>query len=269
MHTFVKNVEGAFPQALVPKFFAVADNATVDLVDLLKAPVNHEGGQDLAANSAGAVGHHRLVLHPVIFAGFQLSDEVVSGIHIGHDGVFEFADLRLIRIAAVEKDNVITLLYELVDLLRLQMAATADDPRIVDTQFFWHPEGDNLIAHFHAEFRKVRFTALGPLELDAAEVLLGFAHISLAGIHIPADGAIDAVGGDDNATEKPQAFTEIPLPQTDRLRVGYGAELVVEQDLFLHASSLRSSCCARKLALAAVVQRLSPILRFSGGQHTE
>lgn len=205
VHTLVKDIEGAFPQSLVAELFAVADNAAVDLIDLFEAAVLHQRGENLAANTAGAVGDYWLVLHPVVLAGLQLINEVVRGFDIRDDGVFEFANFRFHGISSVEEDNLITAFFnQLVDFFRLEVDAATDDAVGIDLEFTRSAEGHNFVADLHRELREVLSAALTPLELHGVErgILLRLLDVLLARIQVTADGAVDAVFGDqDSALE--------------------------------------------------------------------
>ena len=209
MHAPVENIQGTLPKALVPVLFAVADDAAVDLVDLLEPAVLHQRAQDFAANAARAIRDHRLVLQVVVLAGFDLPDEVVSGAHIRHDGVFELADLRLHGVAPVEEDNLVAaLLYQLVHFLRLQVHAAADHAVFVHLQLVRGAEGHDLVTHLHGQAREVVRRARGPLEfhlLEAGE-FAGTAHVLLAAGQRAADGAVDAVLADEDAPLQLQLF---------------------------------------------------------------
>ena len=120
VHTAIEDVQGALPEAGIPIFFAVAHDAAINLVDLFEATILHQGAQHLAADATGAVTDDWLILHPVIFAAFQLLDEVMGGVDIRHHSIFKLADLRLHSVATIKEDNIITAFFnQLVDLFRL------------------------------------------------------------------------------------------------------------------------------------------------------
>lgn len=234
VHALVKDIHRAFPQAVVTVLFAIADNAAVNLVDLIKTAVFHQRGQDLAANTAGAIGHHRLVLHPVILAGFELGDEIVRGLHVRDDGIFKLANFRLHGIAPIKEDDLLAaLLDELVDLFWLEVHAASDDAILIHLELARRAEGHDFIADLDRQAREVIRPALGPLELHLfkARVLAGLAHIALAGIHVTADGAVDAVLRDEDAALEPQFLAQGALPQHDRGGILDGSEAVVEENL--------------------------------------
>src|SRR5699024_4022282 len=152
-HALVEDVEGTLPQTPVAELFAVADDAAVDLVDLLETTVDHQGAEDLAADAAGAVGHHRFVLQIVILAGFDLLDEVVGGVNVVHHGVSEVADLGLHVVAAIEEDHLVTaFLDELVYLLRFEVDTAADDAVLIHLDLIRCPECHDLIADLDGQF---------------------------------------------------------------------------------------------------------------------
>ena len=69
-HAIVKDIERAFPQAVVTKLLTILYDAAVNLIHLPKTAVFHEAGEDFAADAARAVRDHRLVLDIVILATF-------------------------------------------------------------------------------------------------------------------------------------------------------------------------------------------------------
>src|SRR5699024_10374951 len=216
-----------------PVLLAVADDAAVDLVDLLKAAVLHQRAEHLTPDPAGAVADDRLVLHPVVLAALQFLDEVVGGLHIRDDGVLEPADFGLHRVTPIEEDDVVAaLLDQLVDLFRLQVGSSPNDAVLVDLQLTRRAEGDDLVAHLDGQAREVLRPALRPLELHALEagVFAGAARVLLAGMQGATDGAVDAVFGDKDAPGQSEAVAELLLPQHYRRRVRDGREPVVQQD---------------------------------------
>ena len=62
VHSRVKEVERAFPQALIGEDFAVANDAAVELVDLVKAPILHHRRQHFATHATRAVGNYGSIL---------------------------------------------------------------------------------------------------------------------------------------------------------------------------------------------------------------
>jgi hypothetical protein len=70
-HAFVEHVQRTFPQAFVAERLAVADDAARNLVHLGETPIEHGRTEDLAANSAGAVGDDGLVFEVVVLAAVQ------------------------------------------------------------------------------------------------------------------------------------------------------------------------------------------------------
>ena len=233
VHALVKDIHGAFPQAIIAVLFAVAHDATIDLVDLLEAPVLHQRGQDLAADTTGAVRHHRLILHPVILAGFDFLDEVMRGFHIGHDRIFKLANLCLHGVAAVKEDDLLaTFFYQLIYLFWLEVHAAANDAVFIHLQLARRAKGHDFIAHLDRKPREVIRAAFRPLELHAlkAGVFLGLADIALAGFHIAANGAVDAMLGNEDAPLEPQGLTQGALPQHDCGGIFDGGKAVIQEN---------------------------------------
>ena len=137
---------------------------------LLKTAVNHGRRENLAANAAGAVGDDWLLFEVVVLAAFELTDEIVGGIGLGHDGVLELADFGLKSVAAVEKDHLVaTLLDQFVDLGGLQVLAAVGYARLIDLDLIWAGKSHQFFAGFHAQPRKIFAGALRPLEIDLSE----------------------------------------------------------------------------------------------------
>ncbi|MEN9660356.1 MAG: hypothetical protein RLZZ443_285 [Actinomycetota bacterium] len=196
LHAAVEDVERALPQALVLEALAVANDAALDLVDLFEAAVDHDGRKNFATDSTGAVGHDWLVFEVVVLAAFELFDKVVSGLNIWHDGVLELADLRLKRVAAIEKDDLIAALFdELVDLVWLEVHAAVGHTAAVNLDLIRQGESDELLAMLDAQTRKIVAGAIAPLEVDLAEtrVFASLAYVLLKRAHRTTEGSVDAV----------------------------------------------------------------------------
>ena len=54
-HPIVEDIERAFPQRIIAKLFAIFHDASIDLIDLFKSIFNHDGRENFAANSSGAI----------------------------------------------------------------------------------------------------------------------------------------------------------------------------------------------------------------------
>ena len=65
-HAAVENIQGAFPQTIIPESFAVFVDAAIDLIDILKTMFFHEHADHFAANTTGAISDYRLVLYGVV-----------------------------------------------------------------------------------------------------------------------------------------------------------------------------------------------------------
>ena len=149
MHALIEHVERALPQGLIAVLFAVAHNTAVDLVDLFESAVFHEGGEDFASNTAGAVGDDGFIFQIVILTGFDLADKVVGGAHIGHHGVLELTDFGLECVASVEEDDFIAAFFhELVHLFGFEVHAAADHAVFVYFELVGSAERHDFIARF-------------------------------------------------------------------------------------------------------------------------
>src|SRR3954454_23695236 len=89
---------------------AGADDAPVELVDLLEAARAHQAGQHLAPDPARAVGDDGAALELVPAPLVELPDEVAGVRDVRHHGAAETADLRLDRVASVEEDHLVATL---------------------------------------------------------------------------------------------------------------------------------------------------------------
>lgn len=65
-HAVIEHVQAALPQAVITKFFAVLHDTAVYLVHVFEAAVFHEWRQNLAADTARAVGDNLFVLQMVV-----------------------------------------------------------------------------------------------------------------------------------------------------------------------------------------------------------
>lgn len=54
-HPIVEDIERSFPQRIIAKLFAIFHDATIDLIDLFKSIFNHDGRENFATNTAGAI----------------------------------------------------------------------------------------------------------------------------------------------------------------------------------------------------------------------
>ena len=112
MHAAIEDIEAAFPETLVSKLLAVANDAAFDLVHLFETAVEHDRTQDLAAYATGAVGDDWLVFEVVIFPTLDFIDEVVSGFNVGNHCVLELADFCLEGVSAIEENDFVASLLD-------------------------------------------------------------------------------------------------------------------------------------------------------------
>src|SRR5699024_288184 len=234
VHALVEDIEGTVPVTGGAEGLAVADDAAIELIDLFETAVLHQHGQDLAADSARTVGDDWLVLEIVVFAGFDLGDEVAGGVRVGNDGVPELSDLGLHRVAAVEEDDVITaLIEEFVQRSRLEVLPSALDTVVGHLDLIGGAEGDELRADLHAQTRAVIALSVGPFDIGVLERSVGLrsAHVLFDVEDVSAHCRVDAVLRHDDATFEPEALGQRVLPQFDRLGVGQWGEDVEQDDL--------------------------------------
>ncbi len=143
----VEYVERTLPETLVAECFAVPDDAAFDLVDLTESSAEHRSTEDLAANPARAIGHHRFVLEVIVFSRFDFADEVVCGCDVGNNRTGEPTDSRFKGVATVEKDDIVTAFGDqLVDFTGGQMNTTVGHAVCVDRDFVWRSERNKLVS---------------------------------------------------------------------------------------------------------------------------
>jgi len=103
----IEGVERALPETVISKLVTVANDATIDLVDLAKAAILHDDRENFAANTTSAIGDDRLIFEMVVLTALDLSDKLLRGSYIRHDRILKFTDLRLESITAIEEDDFI------------------------------------------------------------------------------------------------------------------------------------------------------------------
>ena len=115
------------------------------------------------------------------------------------------------------------------------MHAAANDAVLIHLQLVGSTESHNLVACLHGQAGEVLRATLGPLELHVLEagVLAGFLGVRLDRVDFAAEGAVNAVLGNEDAPAQAELLAEGTLPEHDRLRVGDGGELVIQNNLIL------------------------------------
>jgi len=203
VHSVVKDIERAFPEAVVTESFTVADNATIELVNLFEATLDHERTQHLTTHPSRAVGHHWLFLEVVVLATVEFFNKVMGSSDIGNNRALESTDLGLVGVAAIEEDNLIALgLNKLVQLLGLKVNPATNDSVFVYAQVIGRAEGNNFISNFDLESWKIVAGTFGPLELGflKGQVLLGGFDVLLDCHHVPTQGSINSVVRDQDTS---------------------------------------------------------------------
>ena len=243
MHALIEHVERALPQGLIAVLFAVAHNTAVYLVDLFESAVFHEGGEDFASNTAGAVGDDGLIFQIVILTGFDLTNKVVGGANIGHHGVLELTDFGLECVTSVEEDDFIAAFFhELVHLFGFEVHAAADHAVFVYFELVGSAERHDFISCFDRQTGEVFGTAFRPFEFHVLEagVLAGFFGVRLNRADFAAERAVNAVFGNEDAPAQTELLAQGTLPEHDRHGVGYGGKLVIQDNSILsHPPILR------------------------------
>ena len=123
------------------------------------------------------------------------------------------------------------------------MHAAANDAVLVHLQLVGSAESHNLVASLYGQAGEVLRATLGPLELHILEarVLAGFLGVRLDRVNLAAEGAINAVLGNQDAPAQAELLAEGTLPEHDRLRVGDGGELVIQNNLILSHGTILTS----------------------------
>lgn len=195
-HALVEHVQRTFPQPFVTEGLAVADNSTLDLIDLGETAVEHRRAEDFAPHTAGAVGHDGLAFEVVEFATVQFGDEVLAGSHIGNDGVCEPSDSCFECVSSVEKNHVVPALdNEVIHLSRAEVNPAVQNALGSDDDFIGRVEPDEFGAGLDAESWEVATRSIRPLHVHLSEagILLGGLRIAFDGVNRPADSSVDAV----------------------------------------------------------------------------
>jgi len=178
--TAIKDIQRSLPEAFVSKLFAVANNATINLVDLFESAVFHNHGQHFTTNAAGAIRNNWFVFEVVIFPALNFGNKIWCCLNIGDDCIFKSADACFVCTSAVEENNVVSAFgNELVDLGRLEVHAAANDSIFIDLDFLRNTKRHYLVAHANFDSWKIIADAIRPLEVDGLESrkLFGDAHI--------------------------------------------------------------------------------------------
>ena len=240
----IEGVERALPETVISKLVTVANDATIDLVDLAEAAILHDDRENFAANTTSAICDDRLILQMIVLTALDLSDKLLRGSYIRNNCILKFTDFGFEGITTIEEDDIVAAFgNQLIDFVWLEVNSAANHAVLINLNLIWIAKCDELFLRLHAKSWEVITSALGPLEIDLTKtrVLLRLLHILLYGRHIATDCAIDAVRGDQDSTFKPKTFTERLLPEHDCLRVSYRGEPVIENDLLqFHESILPS-----------------------------
>ena len=101
----IKNVQRTFPQPRVFELLGVPNDATINLVHLFESTIPHNERQDLAANSAGAIGDNGFVLEVVIGTAFEHFDKFGSCFNRWNNGILKFADGSFVFITSIKEDD--------------------------------------------------------------------------------------------------------------------------------------------------------------------
>jgi len=79
----------------------------------------------------------------IVLSGFDLGDEVTTGIYIWDDCVFKFADFGFKSISAIEEDNIIAALFnEFINCPWLEMNSAINNTILINLNFVWRTKCD-------------------------------------------------------------------------------------------------------------------------------
>lgn len=244
LQTFVKDIERTFPKSLVLECLAIAKDSSINLVHLVESSVLHDEREDLAANTTGAVRDDRPVLQMVVLATFQFLDEIRRVTDVGHNCILEPTNACFELVAAIEEDHILSaFIDEFMHLCRAEMLAATDYSVRTKNNLVGNAKGDYFVTHPHRQPREIVSDTFRPFVIDVIEgrKLTGDSSIFLDQIHWSADRAINSILGKDDATFQSEAFAQCTLPQTDRLGVGQGSELVEQKNLDVYSPILAAN----------------------------
>jgi len=79
------------------------------LVNLLEAALDHHRGEHFTPDTAGAIGHHRLIFEVVIFSALDFPHKIMRGAGVRDNGVLESADICFPLVATVKEGDRLSL----------------------------------------------------------------------------------------------------------------------------------------------------------------
>lgn len=123
----VEDVERSLPQALISGVLAIANNPTVELIDLLESTSSHERRQHFTTNAPRAVGDDGHVLEVVKSSAVKLPDEVPRGSHVGNNRTPKSPNLCLESVASVKERDVGVVGDEFLELRGAEFCASPND----------------------------------------------------------------------------------------------------------------------------------------------
>ena len=166
----IKNVERTFPQPRVFEPLGVPNDAAIDLVHLFESTILHDERQDLAANSAGAIGDNGFVFEVVVRPALEHFDKLGSCFNRRNDCILEFADRCLIFIATVKEDHFIsTRCDKLIHFGWRQVNTAANDSSFINDNFFRNTKSHDFIANSYLQTWKLIAASFRPFVLHVFE----------------------------------------------------------------------------------------------------
>jgi len=151
----------------------------------------------------------------VVFTGLEFGYKPGCCFYIGNNSVFEFPYCGLVSVAAIEEDHFLTtFLDEIMNLSRREVFAPSNDSVLINSNFICDAKSDNFITHADDEPWKIFNITVGPFEINILKrsIFASSAYVLLHCGKRSANGSINAVTRNDDASIEPKAFAERTLP---------------------------------------------------------
>ena len=180
----IEGVERALPETVISKLVTVANDATIDLVDLAEAAILHDDRENFASNTTSAICNDRLILEMVVLTALNFRNKLLRGSYIWNNRILKFTDLRFEGITTIEEDDFIAAFgNQLINFERLEVNSAADHAVLIHLDLIWITKRYELLLRLHAKSWEVITSALRPLEIDLTKtrVLLRLLHILFDG----------------------------------------------------------------------------------------
>ena len=220
-HTLVED-EAVAGVMVAAALLEILQDASLQLVDLLKAFLLHERARLFAPDAAGAKHHDRLLL--------QLRREfphrrrkIAEVIHADRQGVFKGAEPHLVVVSGVEERQGAPLVEPLLELLRRELRR-----RVIAGRHAFDAESDDLLFQFDEQSaeRLVVAHALLGIEGGQQRVAAEMTDEQVDAFTRPGQNEVDALGTQQNrslevlrSTHRPQLRTPLGQPVERRKQI--------------------------------------------------